>query len=315
MARDFNYVTVDYIFSQLGRIPNYTLNENDVLTDISLALGFMFKGALTEEAVAILEVKNNIAVCNFGYSQIHRILKYDGSTSREEGSNLLKSFLNLKSEGCVDCEDTLDFEDTDDDCGCGGEDDLDFNECYLNLSNTYSFPFQTFYGNNLIRKKFSIVKPSRHSFFSSLVCNSQESSELYKGCQLEYSIQKGLQKRLLLSFSEGYIAVAYTRPITDDATGYPLIPDDSNANEAILAFTRAKIFEVLAYSGREGYGNLAIAEREKWGKYLKQFNNAAKMPQTEDDYQSQLETTLGSYPSSNQYKGRMAGLSRRRRRM
>lgn len=306
MARDFNYQPVDYILEQLSRIPHYNINEGNVITDISIALGFMVKNAVQEDAVAFLPVKNNIAEMPEGYTQIHRVSKYNKNVCLFEEEDFLTFLTNEKEHSHPHLEVEQDCEE------CQSDEDL-YNLIQQQNFIAMKYPYGLFLSSYYYKKAFTPVRPSNNIYISSLACKDEHTSEVYNGCSDEYTIQKGLNKKLILSFCEGYIAVAYKRPLTDDSTGYPLIPDDSNANEAILAFVKAKIFEELAYAGREGYYNMAENERVKWGKYLKQFNNSAKMPQTEDDYQSDLESKLGSYPNRSRYYGNFSNVARRRK--
>lgn len=293
MARDFNYQPVDYILEQISRIPHYTINEGDVITDISIALGFMVKNAVQEDAVIFLPVKNNMAEMPFGYSEIHRISRYTKDVCIQEDEDLLD--LLMQESECLDCEED--------------EEESFSPQEFI----AFKYPYGKFIGSNYYNQAFVPVRPTNNAFFSSLACKNDMASSVYSNCQYEYSIRKGLKKSILFNFSDGYVAISYKRPLTDDSTGYPLIPDDSNANEAILAFVKAKIFEVLDYQGRQGYSNKATEERAKWGKYLKQFNNAAKMPQTEDDYQSDMESKLGSYPNRKRYYNFFNRVARGRR--
>lgn len=298
MARDFNYQPVDYILEQLSRIPHHTLNEADVITDISIALGFMVKNAVQEEAVAFLQVKNNFAEMPEGFTQIQRVSKYTKDICIFDEGDFL-TFTGIRINDCQDCHE---------------EEQEIVQEINHQGFLAMKYPYGKFLGSQYYKSSFTPVRPSNNVFISSLACKEEHFSDIYGGCQDEYTIQKGLKKKLILSFCDGYIAVAYKRPLTDDSTGYPLIPDDSNANEAILCFCKAKIFEQMAYSGREGnYYNMAENERAKWGKYLKQFNNSAKMPQSEDDYQSDMESKLGSYPNRNRFYGNFSNVARRRR--
>ncbi len=313
MARNAEYTTVDRILAQLSRIPNHTLREDEVIEDIGIALGFMVKQATHEEAVMFLQVKNNVAQIPVGVSSILRVSKFTGQQDAFHCREFQGFIYNLWNEdskscdldSCEECEEDIDLPEP----GQTSDPEQLSTKDYI----AYKFPYAHILGNSYFRSNFMPVALTDNSWFSSLVCREEGYGEIYRGCSLEYNIRNGLNKSLVLSFCEGTIAVLYKRPLTDDETGYPLIPDNSNANEAILAFTKSKIFENLAYAGRSGYGQLAAIERERWGKYLKQYNNAQKMPQTEDEFENLLNVSLDSKMSRRQHRSAFAGLNKRKR--
>ncbi len=103
---------------------------------------------------------------------------------------------------------------------------------------------------------------------------------LYSSCQDEYTI---VQDQLRFSFKEGFVALAYLRQVTDEETGYPMIPDDESAKAAITYYLAWKFKQREAYNHREGAAQLSVDAEQHWLKYIKQFKAKTKMPSTIDD--------------------------------
>lgn len=137
-----------------------------------------------------------------------------------------------------------------------------------------------------IRQKWEEVEPTGNNFFNSGVCNGGEHTT-----DLQYRIQNG---NALFSFEKGLIALSYVTPMLDD-DGFPMVPDDVSAREAVSKYIIMKLVTREWYRGREGYQDKMMKAEQDWHWYCKQYKAKMAMPE-EDDYRKLMRQELRMFP-------------------
>jgi hypothetical protein len=301
MQQKFQYVTLDTILSKYLRdFRGNELNEDDAIEWIGEALGHMKSASASEEAIAFLEVKNYQAPLPNGLQYVIQIAKSNDWSPENldvcSAQNLVAelcpesistpSSCNTPSEGVLlDCQGNL-----------ISEPERAYYRPYFDLQ----YEYLDWVHSRAFQGKFTPVRLANHTFFNTLVCQTSNSEGLYESCVDEYTI---VQDQLRFSFREGFVALAYIRTKVDVETGYPMIPDDESAKAAITYYIGWKIKEREAWNHREGAMQLAQIAEARWLKYVKQFNNKAKMPWGVDDYQDLMEQSNYLIPRHNRYYG------------
>lgn len=139
---------------------------------------------------------------------------------------------------------------------------------------------------NRPRVEWIEVEPSGNNFFNIGVCNGGECS-----AEIQYKLDNG---KILFSFKEGLIALSYVTPKLDE-DGYPMIPDDVSAREAVSKYIIMKIMQKRWYMGREGYQDKMMKAEQDWHWYCKQFKMKNAMPD-EDEYRKIERQELRMFP-------------------
>lgn len=304
----YQFISLDTILAKYHRdFRGLGINEGDAIEWIGEALGLAKTYSNSEEAIAYMEVKNYQAEMPNGLHHIIQIAKSNRWTlnNKEECS----AGIIVESLGpdlpCTDCDGEIveiDYDNDDEICeetplttvintqlpivtvDCNGDIINDYDVAYyrpfFDLQYEYlGWAHRTFSGN-----AFSPVKLANHTFFNSLVCTVPGMEGLYQSCQDEYTIIGN--STLRFSFKDGFVAVAYTRQVTDPETGYPMIPDDESVKSAITYYLAWKFKQREAYNHREGAMQLSKDAEQQWLKYIKQFKAKSKMPQSVDDLES-----------------------------
>lgn len=281
----YQFISLDTILAKYHRdFRGLGINEGDAIEWIGEALGLAKTYSNSEEAIAYMEVKNYQAEMPNGLHHIIQIAKSNSWTlDNKESCNAEIIVETLKEDTiCTDCEDGYAKDLIPIDCQgriIGGY-EVAYYRPFFDLQYEYlGWANKTFSGDS-----FSPVKLANHTFFNSLVCTVPGMEGLYQGCQDEYTIIGN--STLRFSFKEGFVAVAYTRQVTDPETGYPMIPDDESAKSAITYYLAWKFKQREAYNHREGAMQLSKDAESQWLRYIKQFKAKSKMPQTVDDLES-----------------------------
>lgn len=289
-----NFTTIDRILAGLHRdLRGTDLNESDIIEWTGEALGFLNSYAAQEQAIAFIKIENYEGEIPDGFRMVLQIARYNKDV--EEVCERAKKVEEIDTE-------KIDFTSIQD---CADNYIVDWMLGQLTPYQPY-FDMQWQYiewtSSNYYAECFTPVRLSNNSLFNSIVCKERE---LYqKPCgRDEYNIVGLVEKKIRVSFKEGYIALAYSRTPVDKETGYPLIPDDIRHISAIRYYIRWKIAEHLDWSGREGFANRAETNRQLWNKYVKQANNYSKMPKTVDELQNLLEASHYLIPQQDLYYG------------
>lgn len=293
----FQYVTVDNILAKYNRdFRNLDISESDAIEWIGEALGFMKIASASEEAIAFLEVKNYQAALPNGLHyviQIARNTLYEPQEPNVCPSDVVEAMTETTTEECQDCLVTVDCKGQ-----IIGDHEVAYYRPYFDLQGEYyGWKNSAYY-----KEEWEVVRLSNHSFFNTLVCQDPSDSEIYRNKDIyeEYTI---VADELRFSFKDGYVAVAYLRQRVDPATGYPMIPDDEYARNAITYFLAWKMKQREAYMHRAGARELALDAERQWNSYIKKFKNKAKMPSGLDQYQNLAEQSRYLIPRHNRYYG------------
>lgn len=316
MQQRFQYVTVDTILSKYLRdFRGNELNEDDAIEWIGEALGHMKMATLSEEAIAFLEVKNYQATLPNGLQYIIQIAKNNAWTPTEKTLCTPKVIIeDLVPEtphtdcGCVTCcsKPATDMVLLD----CQGDFIADPEVGYYRPYFDLQYEYLGWVHSKSFRTKFTPVRLANHTFFNTLVCQTEAGKGLYNDTNYlndEYTI---VEDQLRFSFKEGLVAVAYLRTKVDHETGYPLVPDDESAKAAITYYLGWKVKEREAWNHREGSLQLAQVAEQRWLKYIKQFKNKAKMPWGTDEYEDNMEQLNYLLPRNKRYYGFFGKLGR-----
>lgn len=294
----FQFVSIDTILAKYYRdFKGVDIEEGDAIEWIGEALGHMKLVQASEEAIAFLEVKNHQADIPKGLHNIIQISRYTKWSPTEKESCSPQVLLEQLSPA---------VEETPIVVGCQGELIGDYEIAYYRPFFDLQYEYMGWL-KSATYADFTPVRLANHSFFNSMVCRLPDEATLYESCTDEYTI---VQDKLRFSFKEGFVAVAYTRQMIDNCTGYPMIPDDESAKAAITYYLGWKIKEREGWNHREGAMQLAERAEDRWLKYIKQFKNKAKMPYGVDEHQNLLEEAHYLIPNHRKYYGYFGKLGR-----
>lgn len=303
----FQFTKIDSILAKVHRdLRGLDIEESDAIEWIGEALGFAKVVSASEEAVAFLEVKNYQCPIPNGLHYITQIARNNDWVKPEDSLECLSETLCAMEQEC--------------DTGCGCDIETVLEDCQGKLCGDYEpvyyrpfFDLQYEYlgwaNSKYRRRHYTPVRLANHTFFDTLVCKIPDGDIYDMGCHAgdEYTI---VQDQLRFNFKEGFVAIAYTRQMIDQETGYPMIPDDESAKAAITYYIAWKSKEQEAWNHREGAANLAAMAEQKWLKYIGQFKSKAKMPTGVDQHQNLMEQSKYLIPRHNRYYGFFGKLGR-----
>lgn len=303
----YQFIKVDSILAKYHRdFKGLGLDEGDAIEWIGEALGFMKIVGAAEEAVAFLEVKNHQAPIPNGLHYVIQIAKYNGYDSIPEncGCTPEEVITNLSCESnsgspCSDCNDgwTSNLVPID----CDGEIIGDYEVAYYRPFFDLRYEYMDWVYSDYYKNRFTPVRLADHTFFNSVVCRipETENNSLYHTTRDEYTV---VQDYLRFNFKEGFVALSYLRQIIDPETGYPMIPDDEAARNAITYYITWKIKQREWYvNNREGSRAQSVDAEQHWLKYKRQFSAKTKMPSTVDDMQDLMEQSTYLIPRRRDY--------------
>jgi hypothetical protein len=309
MGTKTGYISVDTIFAKVLRDlrGSTTIPENDVIEWIGEALGFLRVANVDEEAVCFLEVSNHRAQLPSGLKVIIQIARNNGWTPETTPISIIQNLIDA-CEDCEPCAETgIPFE-------ADGSLPDDSNIAYYRPYFDLKYEYEGWTNSSYYRQNYTPVRLSNNTFFKSIVAQETDPRILdsyRKDKQDEYTILGAYpNNELLFSFRDGGVAVSYVRAMVDDATGYPLIPDEQSVITAISYYIKWKIAERNRWNGIDG-ANLEAQEAERqWLKYIRQAINRFKMPNTIDEYQDMMEQSLYLIPRTRLYSGFFGNLGR-----
>lgn len=312
MAQKNNFVSLDTIFSKINRdLRGSNIEESDIIEWAGEALGFMKVKNLNEEAVAFVEVKNHRADMPEGLKFIIQIAR--NNTWTGDNSQFCPKVIldKLSQDNTVNPnESPMEGVPIDEETGLPDDTDIAYYRPYFDLQYEYQGWANTAY----YKESYTPVRLSNQSFFKTLV--AQETNphiqDIYRSCTSdEYTIIGNYPNNgLLFSFQEGFVAIAYIRPMVDSATGYPLVPDDSSCINAISYYIKWKMAERNRWNGVDGANTEAQEAERLWLKYIRQAINSQKMPNSIDEYQNLMEQSLYLIPRTRMYYGYFGNLGR-----
>jgi hypothetical protein len=296
MSRKFQYVPLDRIISKLYRdLGLEEISETDIIEWTSEALEGIGAIALYEEAITFSIVQNHQCGIPCG---LHSILQIARDVSPPKNCDI-KAVYNEFIGAIPPQPDTSDI--------------FDCSTFMLPKEEDYYRPFydlqEEFSGGGVKPRipKFIPIRLTNHTFFNTVVL--PEDLNLYNSSgNNEYNI---VQDKLIFSFKEGIVAIAYHRPMIDKETGYPLIPDDYSITTAITMYITMKYMARLWYLGREGYADKFQKAEQDWHWYCKQAGNALLAPFGEDEFENILQGRKQMIPKgSSSYYGFFGNLGK-----
>lgn len=311
MSTSYKYVSINRIFSKLVRDITDDFSEGDVIEWCGEALEFAGGVKSYEEAVAFIEVKDHQCILPprlhaiIQVARNHNVVNITSATCPTPASIVAATapeIPNIVYNRCIGNEQDMGYIVLD---SCGTpvvEYDIAYYRPYFDLrAEYYGWSNCSYYQRN-----YSPVRLATSSFFNSIVCKEKDSS-LYHGCIDEYTIIQGSVLRF--SFRTGFVAVAYLRPVVDEETGYPKIPDNISYTTAIVKYITMKIQEKEFYTGREGAKMRLDKAEADWHWYCKQAGNVDMMPYGVDDHQNLLDQRSYLIPQRNSYFGFFGNLA------
>jgi len=346
MSQRYQYVTVERVLAKHSRdMRGLDIHESDVLEWVGEALSFMKIPNVSEEAVAFMEVEDHQAQlpCNFHYiTQVAKYADADNFSINEviyDGATTSPSIINILTFSLLPTTETVDtiYQVTSDtDTTLNGYYTWNDTAYVKNTNNSQLGVCLDEYGNliegteyayyrpyfdlqyeyldwmhsNVRRTSFTPVKLADHTFFNSVVCQEEDDriQHLYNSCNDEYTVVQKTRK-LRFSFKKGFVAVAFTRQMIDEATGYPMVPDNQYCLNAIEYYLKWKTMERHFYLGREGSQAKMMYAEDKWEKYIHRFKNHSKMPMGVDDFEDLKNQSNYLIPRGNMYDNYFGSLS------
>lgn len=297
-----DFTSVDRILAKLYRdVKGTTFNENDVIEMIGEAMDFLKVQAITEQAVAFIEVKNHECELPIGFQAVLQIAKNNNFSEENTECICPADVVEEIPEETTGKPVPID---------CKGQPLTDYDLAYYRPFFDLQYFYNDWVTSQFYNNNYSVVRLADHTFFNSLVCKEKGMNNIYDTCRDEYTIVgNGCDRRLRFSFKEGHIALAFNKSVIDRTTGYPLIPDHISFTTAITYYIKWKVAEQLDWNGREGFARLADKAEKHWLKYARQAKNYAKMPKTLDEYQNILEQSHYLIPNNKKLYSFFGNLS------
>lgn len=308
---NYSYVPIERIFAKVVRDLTDNFDEGSIVEWTGEALEFIGCSKSYEEAVAFIEVKNH--QCDLpeflhAVIQVARNNRWTPEVACVTPASVVAEAPNIFYQQCSSCN----GQNTSEDMGYVVLDgmgtpvveyDIAYYRPYFDLLGEY-------YGWNNCgyrQQAYTPVRLSTNSFFNSLVCTERDNSP-YQSCTDEYTIIRG--SKLRFSFLEGSVAVAYLRPVRDEKTGYPMIPDNISYTTAIVAYIAMKMSGRDYFAQREGAKGRKDDYERDWQWYCKQAGNIDMMPYGIDEHQNLLDQVNYLLPNHESYYGFFGNLAR-----
>lgn len=292
MSQKYQFITLDSILAKFKRdFKGISIQESDAIEWIGEALGHMKNVNASEHVVAFLEVVNYQTDIPAGMHYITQIALNNKWTESNDN-------LSCVTDTIVDLEIDVNILDS---CLCNDSESLYQHVPYRPFLDL-QYEYLGWAHSRARREHYTPVTLTDHSFFDTLVCKEPEMEGLYSSCGSgnQYTIAGD---KLRFNFESGFIAVAHSRSFTDNATGYPMIPDDESARAAITYYLGWKLMEQEKWNHREGASQLARDAEDRWLKYKKQFSYKTKMPTGIDDHEALMQLGNHLIPPRNRYYG------------
>jgi len=305
MGRELQFISADSIIAKIHRDYGMEdLSDIDVIEWIGEALGFISPVSVYEEAVAFIEIKDHrgeLPVGLYAIKQVARNNKWEKSKDTcgvtpaeivvDKVETECKTSTTLDHPVLLDCRGRI-----------IGDYEVAYYRPYFDLQYEY---------NNWIQSKcynkFTPVRLSNHSFFLTLVC--EEDPTVYNNGNItdEYNINGD---QIVTSFKEGQVAIAYYRTKLDPNTGYPMVPDDESARQAIGYYIAWRVSTRLFYLGKEGAESKMRESERQWIHYCNQFGNSQMAPFGIDQFENIKDIKNQFLPQKNNYYGFFGKLTR-----
>jgi hypothetical protein len=319
-----DFTSVDRVLAKLYRELKTDFNDNDVIEWIGEALDFLKVHAVTEQAVAFIEVNNYECELPNGFLTVLQIARNQNWSKEndqclcpctvttevvQDGNTTTTTTVEVGS-GCTTCDQDCPKPNMPVPLNCQGEPMTDYDLAYYRPYFDLQWAYNGWVNSEYYFNNYTPVRLADNTFFKSIVCKEQNHDAIYHSCRDEYTIVgHGQDRKLRFSFKEGSIALAFEKSVIDRDTGYPMIPDQISFITAITYYVQWKIAAQLDWEGREGFARKAENAERRWLKYARQAKNWAKMPKTLDDYQDLLEQSHYLIPNHKRFYGFFGNLN------
>ncbi len=300
----FQYISVNNILAKFHRdFRGLDVNESDAIEWAGEALGFMKIASAQKEFVCFAEVKNHEVQLPTG---LHYVIQVARNTTfvPEKPVTANELICNLDEE--TEEETTTNVPVVLD---CQGKIVGDYDVAYYRPFFNLQYEYTGWRNSTYCQEEYEPVRLANHSFFNSLVCQDPQDAAVYRNNNMyeEYTLIEG--NTLRFSFKEGFVAIAYLGQKIDNE-GYPMIPDDEYARNAITYYLTWKFKQRECFMHREGACQLSDRAEAQWNKYIKRFKNKAKMPHGLDQYQNLAESSRYLIPRHNRFYGFFGNLGK-----
>lgn len=319
---NYQYTTMDRIFSKLDRDVTSEFSEDDIIEWTGEALEFMQAPRAYEPFVAFIEIRNHQCAVPKWLHLIHQIARNNTWTGPKCNSmcpSTIASCLTptISETGCVPTVGTNPCTCPPSDAvwlDCNGQPIVAYDLAYYRpFFNLKLESFNTFSNTGFYTKNFTPIRLSTNSMFRSLVCNPRPSPYTKSPYKDEYSIIQG--KILRFSFRDGAIALAYDRQVVEVETGYPMIPDNISHTTAVVKYIALKRAEKDFDRGRQGAEARVKKYGDDWNWYCGQASCQDKMIVGIDEYQNFMDQRQYILPKTNSYYGFFGNLNDPEQRM
>ena len=283
------YTTVDRILAKINRdMKDVEINESDAIEWVGEALEFLQVYEVMGQYVVFIEVINHEADLPENLQKILQIAKKNDWVCGSKVCTVEPVEETPTPTGnCGSCQ-TVEY-----DCNGNIISAIEYKP-YFNMQ----WQYPTWVNSHFYKNSFTPIRLSDRILFNSVVCKEDNYEDIYNSCKDEYTVVGSVNKKLRFSFKEGLVAVAFLKAVTDEETGYPLIPDDIRYITAITYYIKWKLAQIASWNGKEGFTRIADDNERLWLRYAKQSKNYMLMPKSLDEY---INITRNTFRITNKY--------------
>lgn len=276
--RQIGYISVYTIIHQIYRdLGIDDISESDAIEWAADAIEHLLIKENYVINTAFLDVKNWHCEIPKNTIRILQIAKHGICECRPKYSHAIAIEVENDKCGC----NTMEVP-----CGCGTK---TVSNPHLMFCQSFTHNFGIIFNANRFgthRNNWIEVEPTGNNFFSMNICDKH-----HNGRGLQYRVT---DNKILFSFEKGFISISYITNALDD-DGYPMIPNDVSAREAVSKYIIMKIMARQWYKGREGFQDKMTKAEQDWHWYCKQYKRKMAMPE-EDDYRKLIRQELRMFP-------------------
>lgn len=270
-----------------------SITQKDIIEWTGQALDFMKHSTVFQPAVKVEIVSNHqVAMPNY----LHAIVQIARNNEWTEPSTNTDNSEEISVEETVDIPVAID---------ANGMPVNAYDLAYYRPFNDFDGEAFTIGGLHIKKYQYTPVRLANHSFFNTVVCKENGFEDIYKTCTDEYTIIENL---LRFSFESGQIMISYLKQKLDE-NGFPMIPDEPSAIQAIESYIRMKVFQEEFDSNREGSERKYLKAESDWQWYCRQAKNEDMLPQTVDEMQNIMDWKNHLIPKKHRYYGFFGALS------
>lgn len=171
---------------------------------------------------------------------------------------------------------------------------------------TMTVPYIYLAGSDIYKNCYTPVRPSSHTFFSSLVCKERDVELYCADCKDEYGLDG---EDLIVSFPEGQVAISYFGPDIDEK-GRVQVPDHETYIKAITSYIRYnRAIKKLDESPSNATMALKKDAESDWHWYCRQAINNGLFDGGPDGFKDIQDIDNWILPPSNRYNAFFGNLT------